>query len=150
MSFLGIDELLVLIRKWEKQMKAYYDFLEWNIRDPRARRMMEEIKKLLNKHLEQLNSINDRDYQQIEYVKYLSDEIRENLIPELVSSPQSNPQEVLEALIVSECKLEKFYMSMADKMIYARSKVLFEMLIAMKVSQIKELKKLLDSYELVF
>ena len=110
---------------------------------------MHILKKRLTENLKILDKVNIEDYKNTEIIKNIPDIHSEEVIPVVVLFENSSPEEIFTKVLEFEKKLEEFYRQLRRVLVYSKSKELLDMLIQFKEGQIKEIKSLMDSYDLV-
>lgn len=148
MAFNSLDEVLKQIIQWEKRLDTFYDLMEEYLTHRESRQTAEVLKRQQEKALGMLDTIDIKQYEHIEFIKNIPDYRSEDIIPHFEISADSSPAEVFETILSYEEKLEKYYTHIRDVLTYTESKDLFDMLIQHKLGQIKEIKALMDNYDL--
>jgi hypothetical protein len=148
MTTYSLEEILRLIVKWEKRLDSFYDVMEEYLTNERSRKTTLVLQERQKKTVEALEKINIKDYARTEFIKNIPDSHSEDLIPHFEIDADSSPKEVFETILGYEEKLEEYYARLKDVLVYIKSKELLDMLLRFKVGQIKEIKSLMDSYDL--
>jgi hypothetical protein len=144
----SLDEILKLIVKWEKGLDSFYDVMEEYLVDERSRKTTLILQERQKKAVDVLKGINIADYARTEFIKNVPDIHSGDLIPHFGIDANSPPRKVFETILGYEEKLEEYYEHLRGVLVYEKSKDLLDMLLKFKVGQIKEIKSLMDNYDL--
>ncbi|HBR15909.1 MAG TPA: hypothetical protein DD723_10310 [Candidatus Omnitrophica bacterium] len=144
----SLDEILKLVIKWENDLDKYYSKLDKSLKDKRSKITVEALKERLDNNLKILNKIKISDYKKTEFIKNLPDYKSEGFIAKMKIGKDSTPREVFDQILKFEEKLKEFYTHIRDVVVYTKSKDLFDMMVQFKMGQIKEIKGLMDNYDL--
>lgn len=148
MTILGLDEVLKLIVGWEQKMDTFYGLMEKNLKNERSQKAAAVLRKEQRKTLDVLEAIDTSSYKNVEMVKNLPDYHSEEVLPHYDISENSSPMDVFQTILNYEEKLEEYYVHLKSVLVYEKSKDLLDMLINFKMGQIKEIKALMDSFDL--
>lgn len=148
MTTYSLEEILKLIIKWEKRLDAFYDVMEEYLTNERSRKTTLVLQERQKKTVDALEGINVKDFARTEFIKNVPDFHGEDLIPHFEIDANSSPKEVFETILGHEEKLEEYYTHLKDVLVCTKSKELLDMLLQFKIGQIKEIKSLMDSYDL--
>jgi hypothetical protein len=149
MTIYSLDQILELIIKWEKRLDDFYDIMEDYLASTRSRKAVIFLQERQQKVVDALAKINIAGYKNTEYIQNIPDYHSEELIPHFEIDANSSPSEIFQTVLGYEQKLELYYTHLRDVLVYAKSKELFDMLLRFKMGQIKEIKEMMDSYDLV-
>ena len=148
MSPYGLDEMLKLMIRWEKRLDSFYGAMEEYLADERARKTAFALQERQKKALEILSAIHIEDYEDTEYIRSVPDFHSEDLVPHFEIDARSSPKDVFETILGYELKLEAYYRHLLDFVFYEKSKEIIGMMLQFKTGQIKEIKGLMEHYDL--
>ena len=131
--------------KWEKKLKDFYDVAEFALRNDESKRVVAILRENLVNRLEITKNINLNDYGKTEWIQYAPDYKDDELIPIKTISRDADPKDIFNQILDYEKKLKSFYATIAQKLVVAKQKDLFESLALFKDEQIFEITKFLDS-----
>lgn len=133
--------------KWEKKLKDFYDVAEFALRNVDSKRVVALLRENLVNRLEVLENTNPNDYGSTEWIQYAPDYKDDELIPIKTISRDADPKDILNQILDYEQKLKSFYETIAQKLVVAKQKDLFESLALFKDEQIFEINKFIDSFD---
>ena len=147
LAFTNLKEIMDLTIKWEKKLKDFYDVAEFALRNNESKRVVAFLRENLVDRLEITKNINLNDYGKTEWVQYAPAYKDDELIPTKTISRDADPKDIFHQILDYEKKLKGFYETIAQKLVVAKQKDLFESLALFKDEQIFEINKFLDSYK---
>lgn len=145
MSFNSVEDILKSIIKWERDFDSFYSLLEEYLKDEKARKAAEVLQMRHEKILKELESIDLEKYGHIEFVKYVPDYSEEDRFE---IEADAAVEDLFYKILGHEEKRIEYYKRLRNIVVFERSRELFDMLIQLKTGQVKEIKALLDSYDL--
>lgn len=148
MAFHSMEEVLKKIIGWEERLAAFYRNIYSRLKNERTRKVVESLKQRQEKALNIIRQIKPVDYHETEFMKYLPPDIMTDVLPDLDNVDQLTPEELFMDVIEYEENMENYFHRLKNIAAYPKSKELVEMLIRYKWEQIKEIKALMDGYEL--
>ena len=148
MTIYSLDEVLKMIIDWEKELSRFYDIAEDALEGERALKAVAVLKERLRNNIKELNEINVHDYENVEMIKNLPDYKTEGVIPRFNIDPNESPEDIFTKILEYEEKVLEYYNHLKDVLNYEKSKDLLDMLLTYKLAQIKEIKGLLDGFDL--
>ena len=148
MAIYNLEEILNLIKRWEKGLFYFYRLLNRGFKNPRSKKIIQMLKKQQEVTVQFLESIDLNDYQHAEFIKNIPDFHKDDIIPHFVIAQEAKPEDIFEKILNFEEKFKDYYVHLKDIAVFQKSKELFEMLIQFKLGQIKEIKSYMDSFDL--
>lgn len=148
MSFNSVQEVLELLIGWENKLLACYEGIYDQLKSERTALALEYLVKEQRKTVAALAQLNLEDYEKSEFMKFIPDYKSEAIIPHIDISEFSSAEELLSSVLVYEEKLNEFYGRLYEIASYEKSKDLFEMLRNFKLTQVKNIKSVLDGWDL--
>ncbi len=149
MAIYSLEEILDLIKRWEKGLLYFYRLLYRGLKNPRSKKIVQMLRKQQGTTVHFLEHIDLNDYKHAEFIKNIPDFHKDDIIPHFVITPEAKPEDIFERILNFEEKLKDYYGHLKDVAVFQKSKELFEMLIQFKLGQIKEIKSYMDSFDLV-
>jgi hypothetical protein len=146
LAFTNLKEIMDLTIKWEKKLKDFYDVAEFALRNDESKRVVVILRKNLVDRLEITKNINLNDYGKTQWIQYAPDYKDDELIPIKTISRDADPKDIFNQILDYEKKLKSFYETIANKLVVAKQKDLFESLSLFKDEQIFEINKFIDSF----
>ena len=146
LAFTNLKEIMDLTIKWEKMLKDFYDVAEFALRNDESKRVVAILRENLVNRLEITKNINVNNYGKTEWIQYAPDYKDDELIPIKTISRDAEPKDIFHQILDYEQKLKSFYAIIAQKLVVAKQKDLFESLALFKDEQIFEINKFLDSF----
>jgi rubrerythrin len=148
MAIYHVEEILKKIVEWEEWLEKFYVLMLKVSKNERSRKTVCVLQRNHEKNLNILRNIHPQDYHPSEFIKNAPDYHSADVIPHYELQESSSPEEIFEKIIGYEEKLLDFYRHLRQLAVYQKTKDLFDMLINFKISQIKEIKGIMDSYDL--
>lgn len=148
MAIYSVEEILKNIIKWEKQMDQFYAKIHDRLKNKSSQKVVEALKKRQRKTLDVLANINVAEYKNTEFMKNIPDYRSEQVIHHYEITENAQPKEIFDQVLMFEEDLENYYKILRNIVVFSKSQELLDMLIRFKMGQIKEIKALMDGYDL--
>ncbi|OGX37625.1 MAG: hypothetical protein A3C36_05080 [Omnitrophica WOR_2 bacterium RIFCSPHIGHO2_02_FULL_52_10] len=145
MSFNSVEDIVKAIITWEKDFDSFYSTLEEYLKDEKSRKAAEVLQLRHEKILKELESIDLEKYGHIEFVKYVPEYSGEDRFE---IAADAAVEDLFYKILDHEEKRIEYYRRLRNIVVFEKSRELFDMLIQLKTGQAKEIKALLDSYNL--
>jgi len=149
MAIQRLDQILEKIIGWENQLESCYEHMEKSLKNEQARKTVELLKERHLRNSEVFDSIHINDYKNSEFIKNAPEYTIKEDYCQCEISDDTGAEDLLFKILRFEEEIEKYYTHLRDVLVYARSKELFDMLKQYKMGQIKAIKALMDSLDLV-
>lgn len=146
MAFYGLDEILTGIIQWEENFEQFYQHLLITLENARSQQVAQFLEKQHKKLLNALETINPKDYQNTEFIKYIPADHNQ-------PSPPIDDNITLDDLFAIILKHEdqrlKYYTHVRKELTYEKSQDLLDMLIQLKTGQVKKITNFIESSDIV-
>ena len=147
-AYKNLKDILDLTIRWEKKLKDFYDVAEQAFLNKDSKKAVEVLRDNLLRRLEVLQNINFEDFGKTEWIRYAADYKEDELIPIKRVSRNSEPKNIFKQILEYEVKLRDFYSGIAQNLITAKQKELFQSLASFKDEQIFEISRFMERYDL--
>jgi hypothetical protein len=148
MAFHTMEDVLKKILIWEEKLIDFYRSLKPRLKNERTRKIVDALKQRQEKTINIVKQIKPQDYKLTEFMKYLPSDMKGDVLPRLDQVENITPEELFSDILEYEEKMEEYFNRLKNIAVYPKSKDLVAMLIQFKLEQIKEIKALMDDYEL--
>ena len=145
MNFKTVGEILRLVVGWENDLDGLYALSEDYLNNGKSRIVAKALHKRHKNILEKIMSIKIGDYKNTEFIKNPPLSVWDE---KLSVSAQASVEQYFSEMLGFEEKLLEYYKHVRDVCVYEKSRDVFDVLINLKKSQVKEIKGLMDSFDL--
>lgn len=147
MTLTNVADVLGVIVMWEKNMGKYYHHLKRCLVHERSRTAVKILNDQQDQILKILRSIDIKEYRDHDFTQNIPDYHKEEIISSLQINRGCGAIELFERILDCEQKLESFYTAIRGILIHKKSKDLFDLLIQLKVLQIRQIKELIGIFD---
>ena len=148
MTLTSVGDILKFILTWENSLGKYYGHLQRCLVNERSRTAIKILNDQQDQILAILSTLDIKEYTDREFVQNIPDYHKEEIIASLQMSTNCPAAELFERILDCEEKLESFYTQVRSILVSKKSKELFDLLIQLKVLQIREIKELMGYYDM--
>lgn len=148
MTITNLADVLRFIVCWEQNLDHYYRYLLRTLFNERSKTAVSLLKNQQEEILAILKKIHISEYENYEFTQNIPDCRIEDIISSLQMSRHCHPDELFHKILECEEKLEAYYAEVRNILISRKSIELFDLLIQMKVCQIRRIKELLGCYDM--
>ena len=145
MSFNSVEDIIKSIITWERDFDSFYSMLEEYLKDEKSRKAAEILQLRHEKILRELEDIDLEKYGHIEFLKYVPEYRGEERFE---IAADADVEDLFYKILDHENNRIAYYKRLRGIAVFEKSRELFDMLIQLKTGQVKEIKALLDSYDL--
>lgn len=149
MTIIRFSEILKSIVQSEEKLSVFYLKAAERLRDHRSREVVELLQAEQDKVLETLSGMNLKTYKDAEFVKNPPEFSDVELIGDVSAIVKDSPGQILALILNFEEKLKEYYTHVRNVLAFDKDRELMDMLIQMKLNQIKRIKSYIDDYNLV-
>lgn len=149
MTIIRFSEILNTIVQSEEKLNVFYLKMAERLRDHRSRQIVELLQAEQDKTLETLSGMNLKAYKDAEFIKNPPDLKEDELIGDMRGIVKDSPDQILTRILNFEDKLKEYYTHVRNVLAFDKDRELMDMLIQMKLNQIKRIKSYIDDYSLV-
>ncbi len=149
MTIIRFSEILKNIVLSEEKLGVFYLKAAERLRDHRSRDVVELLTAEQDKTLETLSGMNLKAYKDAEFIKNPPELKGEEFIGDVRAVVKDSPGQILARILSFEEKLKEYYTHVRNVLAFDKDRELMDMLIQMKINQIKRIKSYIDDYSLV-
>jgi hypothetical protein len=149
MTIIRFSEILKNIVQSEEKLSVFYLKAAERLRDHRSREVIELLQAEQDRVLETLSGMNLKAYKDAEFVKN-PPEVRDvEFIIDERAIVKDSPGQILARILNFEEKLKEYYTHVRNVLAFDKDREIMDMLIQMKLNQIKRIKSYIDDFNLV-
>lgn len=149
MTIIRFSEILKNIVQSEEKLSVFYLKAADRLRDHRSREVVELLQAEQDKVLETLSGMNLKAYKDAEFVKNPPEVSNVEFIIDVRAIVKDSPGQILARILNFEDKLKEYYTHVRNVLAFDKDRELMDMLIQMKLNQIKRIKSYIDDFNLV-
>lgn len=149
MTIIRFSEILKSIVQSEEKLSVFYLKAAERFRDHRSREVVELLQAEQDKVLETLSGMNLKAYKDAEFVKNPPEVSDVEFIIDVRAIVKDSPGQILARILNFEDKLKEYYTHVRNVLAFDKDRELMDMLIQMKLNQIKRIKSYIDDFNLV-
>ncbi len=149
MTIIRFSEILKNIVQSEEKLSVFYLKAIERLRDHRSREVVELLQAEQDKVLETLSGMNLKAYKDAEFVKNPPEVSNVEFIIDVRAIVKDSPGQILARILNFEDKLKEYYTHVRNVLAFDKDRELMDMLIQMKLNQIKRIKSYIDDFNLV-
>ena len=139
-AYKNLQEVLQRTVVWERKLNDLYDVAQIGVKNEESKKLVLFLKERQNANLEVLEGIDVKEYGPSEWIQFAGDYREKELIPNQEIHRNSTPDEIFNAILEYEGKLEKFYGMISEHVTSDSQRDLFESLKTFKEGQTDRIK----------
>jgi len=140
LAYQNLKDIIVKAIAWETELKGFYEVAEVALRNPESRKLVVVLGEKLAERLRILKELDVRKFGNVEWVRFASVYRDDEMVPKKTISRDSGPDEIFNAILSVDEKLQRFYEELARNLVSRSQKDLFQSLALFKSEQIESIK----------
>lgn len=144
MAVYSLDQIIDMVTVWEKDLQKFYKKIKSRLAEEEAVQAITLLSSDQEKMIKFLNQVGKKHHEKLEYHKNLPE--YKNIVHGIDLNAPVTAKNFFEKIFDYEEELLKIYQNLRDIVTFDQSKEVLDMVLQMKMGQIKKIKGCMDSF----